>query len=99
MSLKIAIIGNDFNSSHPVFTRVPQALDEAAAVVDVGLSQQVFPTDEFSKSTDALKGLIKIRAGYRTNIQFHRRQKLLYAFYNFRLRLIHKTNRQAIVIH
>lgn len=55
MSLKIAIIGNDFNSSHPVFTRVPQALDEAAAVVDVGLSQQVFPTDEFSKSTDALK--------------------------------------------
>ena len=55
MSLKIAIIGNDFNSSHPVFTRVPQALDEAAAAVGVRLSQQVFATDDFSKSTDALK--------------------------------------------
>lgn len=56
MSLKIAIIGNDFNSSHPVFTRVPQALDEAAAAVGARLSQQVFSTDEFTKSTDELKG-------------------------------------------
>jgi CTP synthase len=55
MSLKIAIIGNDFNSSHPVFTRVPRALEEAAASVNVRLSQQVFSTDEFSESTDELK--------------------------------------------
>ena len=35
MPLKIAAVGNDFNSFHPVFTRGPQALDEAAAELDL----------------------------------------------------------------
>lgn len=54
MTLRIAIIGNDFNSSHPVFACVPQALDEAAVSVNVPLSQQVFSTAEFLESTDEL---------------------------------------------
>jgi CTP synthase (UTP-ammonia lyase) len=54
MSLKIAVIGNDSNSAHPVFTRVPEALQEAAAAVNVQLSQQCFTTDAFSKSIDEL---------------------------------------------
>jgi hypothetical protein len=35
MAVKIAIIGNDFKSSHPVFTRVSPALDEAAAPLNI----------------------------------------------------------------
>jgi CTP synthase (UTP-ammonia lyase) len=60
MTLRIAIIGNDFNSSHPVFSRVPRALDEAAISMNVRLSPQTFSTDKFLESTDELKAFAGI---------------------------------------
>ena len=59
MPLKIALVGNDFNSSHPVFTRLPEALTEAATTVADGPPKKVslhpFTTEAFARSTEPLE--------------------------------------------
>ncbi|MBU0463703.1 MAG: hypothetical protein KKD21_00570 [Proteobacteria bacterium] len=55
MVRKIAVIGNDFNSVHPVFTRIPEALEETAAHINETIEFHSFSTQSLCGSADWLK--------------------------------------------
>jgi len=55
MTSHIAIIGNERNSLHPIYTRIPESLQESAKYLNIDIQTNWFGTSSFVDSIDLLK--------------------------------------------